>query len=195
MQRLRRWVRDDPWGVVTVACLSGAAVLGLIALVVLPDWSGDEESPAAGARPPGYSAPPFRPAPGASPGAGLDGDVPPGILAGMGSPLGEGAGFGGDGFTLNNKPKKLVISARSSVSVRGVGYIIPTSAESSYGTAEVSGRTWSLSTDVYGGPDYARVWIQAGYEGVPITCTVSVDGRVTDTRTTSGRYGIAMCQG
>ena len=76
-----------------------------------------------------------------------------------------------------------------------VGYIIPTSPNSSYGDVKAPGRQWSLSTTVVGRPAYAAVFIQAGATGTPITCRVSVDGVTSDVKTTRGSYGRAVCLG
>jgi hypothetical protein len=64
-----------------------------------------------------------------------------------------------------------------------------------YGKTTVEGTSWSMSTVVYGGPDYARLFIQGGFRGEAVVCTVTVDGKVTDRRATDGPYGLTMCQG
>jgi len=76
-----------------------------------------------------------------------------------------------------------------------VGYVVPTSLRNSSGVVKNVQRSWSLSTTVYGSPDYAQLFMQAGARGFPITCTIIVDGRVTERRSTEGPYGQMICQG
>ena len=76
-----------------------------------------------------------------------------------------------------------------------VGYVMPTSLRHSSGTVKNVGLSWSLNSTVYGSPDYAQIYVQAGARGFPITCTVIVDGKVTERRSTEGPYGQMVCQG
>jgi hypothetical protein len=89
----------------------------------------------------------------------------------------------------------LVVAVTSAGRIPRVGYIIPTSPDSSYGDVKDPGRQWSLTTTVVGRPAYAAVFIQAGASGTAITCRVSVDGVTTDVQTTHGSYGRAVCLG
>jgi hypothetical protein len=103
-------------------------------------------------------------------------------------------GYGG--FTFGTVPShRLVMSATSTAPIGTVGYLAPTSADHSYGSAEHVGRHWTVTTRVLGKPQYAAVFVQAGASGAPITCTVSVDGKVVSRRTTSGAYGREVCVG
>lgn len=88
---------------------------------------------------------------------------------------------------------RITLTSRSPIGI--VGWTIPTSRDRASGQTTVSGGSWSLSTVVYGRPDYARVFVQAGATGDPITCTIAVEGRVTERRATAGPYGRLMCQG
>jgi len=98
------------------------------------------------------------------------------------------------GFTYANLPShQLVLSASAAVPVRAVGYLIPTSKDHPYGKVTGLGDRWSLTTSVYGKPDYAALFIQAGRAGVPVSCTITIDGRVASAKTTSGAYGRALC--
>lgn len=92
-------------------------------------------------------------------------------------------------------PHHVVLTANSTAPIGRVGYLVPTSADHSYGLSKNVGTGWSLSTDAYGKPQYALVFIQAGSSGVPITCSVTVDGRTVNSSTTHGPYGRAVCVG
>jgi hypothetical protein len=100
------------------------------------------------------------------------------------------------GFTFASPPTHvLVMTVTSAVAIPAVGYLVPTSADHSYGSAKHLGTRWSVRTKVTGGPNYALVFIQAGAAGVPITCSITVDGVVRDHKTTSGPYGRQVCVG
>ncbi|WP_370290627.1 hypothetical protein [Nocardioides sp.] len=104
-------------------------------------------------------------------------------------------GLGGTGGSKFAVPHRLVLRVSSSAPIPVVGYQVPTSTDKPTGTVRDVGREWSLATIVYGKPDYARLFVQAGPTGAGITCTVTVDGKVRDQRTTQGPYGLIMCQG
>lgn len=104
-------------------------------------------------------------------------------------------GLEGSGGTNGLPRHRVTITMTSSAPIGGVGYIVPTSLNDYYGIAKDVGRSWSLSTVVYGDPDYAQAFSQASARGNPITCTITVDGRVTDRRSTEGPYGQMFCQG
>lgn len=100
------------------------------------------------------------------------------------------------GFTFGSVPShKLVLSATSARAIKRLGYLVPTSFDSSYGDIRNVGRSWSVTTTVYGNPAYAEVFIQSGSDGVPITCSITVDGVVTNSATTKGPYGRQVCIG
>lgn len=103
---------------------------------------------------------------------------------------------GGPGFTIvPAKTYNLVMAASSSQAISRVGYLAPTSPDASYGDVYGVGRSWSVSTTVTGRPYYAAVFIQANAAGTPITCTISINGSVVDSRTTRGAYGRQVCVG
>lgn len=115
---------------------------------------------------------------------------------GTGAPSGAGApGLRGAGWSISAPAHQLVLQVRSSAPIGEIGYVVPTSADHYSGRVSHAGMSWRMSTTVYGRPDYARVWIQAGERGTPVTCTILVDGHVTDQRSTTGPYGASMCQG
>ena len=72
---------------------------------------------------------------------------------------------------------------------------MPTSLRNQSGIDKNVGKSWHLTTTAYGDPDYAQIFLQAGARGYPITCVITIDGKVTERRATEGPYGQTMCQG
>lgn len=183
-------VRRHPLAVATAV----AALLVLVALVVpLPGNGGD----GSGSRPDGAGSAdgsvPTRPsaAPSMTPAAeSASSLVRPPAVRGQ-----EPAGLSGSGGVLNVRAHRITLSVRSSDPIGVIGYNIPTSRDRPSGVARGVGRSWSLSTRVYGRPDYAQMFLQAGPASVSMTCTITVDGKVTEQRTTTGPYGQLFCQG
>lgn len=100
------------------------------------------------------------------------------------------------GSLYKNLPKHSInLRVTSSAPIGTVGYVIPTSTYHSRGVVKNVGTFWTLSTTVYGSPDYAQIFFQAGAQGFPVTCTITVDGHVTEHRSTEGPYGQMVCQG
>jgi hypothetical protein len=100
------------------------------------------------------------------------------------------------GSLFKNLPRhRLHLHVTSEGPIGTVGWFIPTSLRKLSGIDKNVGHVWDLETIVYGNPDYARVWLQAGGRGYPITCTITVDGAVTEQRATDGPYAKRMCQG
>jgi hypothetical protein len=177
-------------------------LVGALAIIVIvgsfllrpgtPESAVDDNRPDAGSE----ATPTETPAPKArrkkprqvtaGPEAGMDGQFP-----GLGTP----PGLGGSGRTDSLPAHRLTIRLSSPNPIGWTGYIIPTSTEHPRGSAMVSGGSWSLTTTVYGRPDYGVVFLQAGADGRPATCTITVDGRVTERRSTRGPYGTVWCQG
>ncbi|WP_311210189.1 MULTISPECIES: hypothetical protein [unclassified Aeromicrobium] len=175
-----------------------AALLVLVALVVpLPGGSGD--GPAGG---PGAAGPdggtPTVPRPTSSPSmttAAEAADATSGLVRPSVVRAEEPTGLSGSGGVLNVRAHRITLSVRSSDPIGVVGYNIPTSRDRPSGVVRGVGRSWSLSTRVYGRPDYAQMFLQAGPASVSMTCTITVDGKVTEQRTTTGPYGQLFCQG
>lgn len=90
---------------------------------------------------------------------------------------------------------RIVMTVTSSAPIGTVGYVVPTSLNESSGVARNVGTSWSLTTTAYGDPDYAQLFMQADARGHQITCTIKVDGRVTERQTTEGPYARLICQG
>jgi hypothetical protein len=106
------------------------------------------------------------------------------------------AGFGGRGWTADAPRHTITLTVTAPQSARtAVGWWVPTSPGAKTGSAKYIGASWSHTVYAYGSPDYARLLAIAGIEGVPTTCTIRVDGRVVDQRTTEHAYGQALCQG
>lgn len=103
-------------------------------------------------------------------------------------------GLTGEGFSRGVKGLDLRITVTSSAPIGTIGYLIPTSQDKATGTVS-AGTSWSLRTQVFGPGDHAQVFFQAGPSGAPITCVITVEGKVTERRSTVGPYGQTMCQG
>ncbi|MGO4258710.1 hypothetical protein [Marmoricola sp. RAF53] len=200
------WIRHHPR---TSAIIAGVVTLVCLVLVwsLISPKSEDQSADALGV-PAQPSLTPLTdlPSPTASPTATA--------TPGSGIPKGAGAGFAGfanggiqGGSTMNLPglqggsyykylPKhRLELSVTSEAPIGVVGYVIPTSLRTPTGVAKKVGTSWHLSTTVYGSPDYAQLFMQAGARGYPITCTIKVDGKVTERRSTDGPYGQLVCQG
>ncbi|MGA8986905.1 hypothetical protein [Aeromicrobium sp.] len=107
----------------------------------------------------------------------------------------EGPGLGGEGGVKNLPSHRLTLSVTSNAPIGTVGYLVPTSTDKSHGVVRDVDTSWSLSTTVYGRPDYGQIFTQAGAQGVRITCTITVDGKLTDQRSAQGTYSQGFCQG
>jgi hypothetical protein len=191
------WVRSNPK---RAAAVSAVAVLAVVALV----WgmfggsgaSGDSLGTAPLATPtatPGSSLTGMpTPSTGtATPGGGMT------VLPGGGASAGSFflPGLPGGSMWRNLPRHRLVMHVTSEGPIGTVGWYIPTSLRKLSGVEKNVQHEWRLTTTVYGGPDYGRIWLQAGSRGYPITCTITVDGRVTEQRSTDGPYARLLCQG
>lgn len=128
--------------------------------------------------------------------ASAAGDAPAGLPdAGGLPPLGSAPGLSGSGGGVSMKRMNVHLQVFSSQPIGVVGYQVPTSLDKPSGTVNGVGTSWSLRTVAYGRPDYARLFFRAGPSGTPITCVITINGRVTERRSTSGPYGATMCQG
>lgn len=99
---------------------------------------------------------------------------------------------GGSGLTITGE-HTLVARVTSAAPIGEIGYLAPTSPDISYGTAKNVGKSWTVHTTVTGKPKYAIIWIYAGKSGTPVTCSISIDGKVRSHETTSGPYGRQIC--
>jgi hypothetical protein len=100
---------------------------------------------------------------------------------------------------LNHLNRALLHNVRISASAPGhmavLGYLVPTGLGAAYGAVHTNSHSWSMSEQALGKGYLAAVFIQTGRSGIPITCTVTVDGRVTSRETASSPYGRAVCIG
>jgi hypothetical protein len=90
---------------------------------------------------------------------------------------------------------EVTISATSAGNMPVLGYLVPTGLGSAYGSVHTHRGHWSLHEQALGKGYLAALFIQADKLGLPVTCTVKIDGKVTSSETTSGSYGRAVCLG
>lgn len=139
------------------------------------------------------------PTPVASPAATVEDRVDdarrPDTTIGTDPGTGLGPGLAGSGGTKNLPKEHITLTMTSTAPIGVIGYVVPTSLDHSYGVAKDVGTTWSLRTIGYGRPDYAQLFAQSGPTGAVITCTITVNGRVTEARSTDGPYSQLFCQG
>jgi hypothetical protein len=115
------------------------------------------------------------------------------VVPGGGPTITLGANDGG-GIKLNNKNQHhLVAHVTSSDPIYAVGWLIPTSLSNAYGKDMSPGRSFTIDTTVTGRPYYSLLWVYAGKSGAPVTCTISIDGKVASSKTTQGAYGRQVC--
>jgi hypothetical protein len=202
------WMRARPK---LTAALAGAAVLAVLTLVFVLASGGSKPS----SKEPSDFGAPLPTAPTRSP-VKLPTTTPTPSTAAEYQKAAQdalqkfGSGFSSDALTSGNLslpgfqggsmykylPKHtLTMSARSEAPIGTVGYLVPTSLRHPNGIVKNVKTFWTLTTTVYGDPDYARIFLQAGARGYPITCTITVDGRTTEHRATEGPYGQLVCQG
>ena len=144
----------------------------------VPEYVAPTTEPASNGQPTGIPAVP-------------DGSVP--SFAGAGANTLRG--LDGNGGIVGIPKHRITLSLTSPGPIAYVGYIVPTSLDNDTGTVKDLGTSWSMTTIGYGPPDYAQMFSLSGPTGVPITCTITVDGRVTEKRTTTGPYDQLFCQG
>jgi hypothetical protein len=205
MRRVRRGrvKRDRARTAATAAVVVGLLVIAFVATSLLlrhdtPTTDRDAHVATPSAEPSDYAAPDdlgglareAAASPAASPGTS---GSPGATFPGAGLP--DLKGLRGKGGIVGLPKEKVVLSMTSAAPIAYVGYIVPTSLDHSTGTVRSPGTSWSLTTTAYGPPDYAQLFSLAGPAGVPVTCTITVNGRVTETRTTSGPYDQLFCQG
>jgi fermentation-respiration switch protein FrsA (DUF1100 family) len=115
------------------------------------------------------------------------------VVPGGGPTITLGANDGG-GMKLSNKNQHhLVARVTSADPIYAVGWLIPTSLNHSYGKDMSPGRSFTIDTTVTGRPYYSLLWVYAGKSGAPVTCRISIDGKVRSTQTTQGAYGRQVC--
>lgn len=125
------------------------------------------------------------------------GGIPTGGLPGFpGAGINGLEGLSGEGGIIGLPKVKISLSLTSSTPIAYVGYIVPTDVDQEYtGVQKEIGTSWSLTKTGYGPPDYAQMFSIQSPGGAPVTCTIRIDGRVTESRTTTGPYDQLFCQG
>lgn len=108
--------------------------------------------------------------------------------------MGE-AGFAGTGFDRGLKPHHIVITAESDGPLAGVGWQMPTADGPRGGKDAVGQRSFRHEATVYGGPDYAQLYTFDGPNSSWVSCTITVDGKVTDHQVAKGPWGQVFCRG
>ena len=105
-------------------------------------------------------------------------------------------GIVGGGLTFTPASQHVVVlHAWSATPIVRVGYLAPTAVDYSYGDVRHVGNDWTLTLHALGKPAYAIIYIQAGPAGIPINCSISVDGHIDNTSNTQGPYGRTICLG
>lgn len=122
-------------------------------------------------------------------------EVPSGFSSVGVAPLPALPGLQGKGGNASLPKIRVRLEVSSSKPIGVVGYQVPTSLTHPSGTIRDVGTHWSLDTIAYGQPDYARLFFSAGPGGEPVTCVITINGKVTERRSTDGPYGRTMCQG
>jgi hypothetical protein len=185
MKRRRR-ERRTVWPILVGAGLIVGIVVAMAFFVRGFDDTGTDNLAAPAASPSVTNA---FPSPSASPTrAGKTKYVVPG-----GGPTITLGANGGNGMKINNNQHHLVAHVTSSEPIYAVGWLIPTSLNSSYGKNMHPGATFTLDTTVTGRPYYSLLWVYAGKSGAAVTCTISIDGTVKSRKTTEGAYGRQVC--
>ncbi|MCR1786453.1 hypothetical protein KVF89_28220 [Nocardioides carbamazepini] len=186
----------------------------IIVISVVVGRGGNDTDDGAGARPRATASPSVEDGPGTLPsqlpsstpeptpgssaaatGAAPD-SAPSGFAAGSGTlpPLSM-PGLTGKGGSASLPKIRVRLEVFSQQPIGIVGYQVPTSLTDPSGTVKGVGTRWSLTTIAYGNPDYARLFFGAGPSGTPVTCVITINGKVTERRSTEGPYGQTMCQG
>jgi hypothetical protein len=190
---LRQWLASKTGRRVLIALACVAVLLaGLL-------WQGFLNSPAPDVNPPAAAAPlptDTLPTPSVSPKASKStttgtGTTDQGVLATLrgrfpDNPLNHLSGAG---------VHDVVIQVDSAAPVPVLGWLVPTGLSNTYGTRDNGSGHFSLSQQALGKGYLAAIFIQAGKLGLPVTCRVIVDGKVTNQETTSGPYGRTVCLG
>ena len=203
------WIRYHPK---TAGAIAGLLTLFVIVVVWIqispsdpqePDSFGD---PVVTATPtpedPLTALPTGVPSSTASANGGAGGDVPslPGFGAvGGGGGKAQGGNFNVPGYQGGSlykfAPKhRITLQVTGDYPIGTIGWALLYTDGPTSGTVKNAGRSWSMSRTVYGEPDYARLFFASGAQG-KVRCRITVDGKVTEERSTEGPYAQMMCQG
>lgn len=86
------------------------------------------------------------------------------------------------------------VSAPSAVATK-LGWKVPTSKGAASGKDGYVGASWSHAVTVHGDNGLAELYVMIGDTKGAVTCTISVDGKVVDSSSTSKPYHSIMCIG
>lgn len=193
-RNLNRWLRTSRgrWTLIALAC---AAVI-LIGLLASGFLSGSSKSPSVAPPRAGASGPTGAASPSPSPSKGRS--TRTGAASGLVTdPVAAlRAQFPDNPLNHLRGPglHRVVLDVRSSRPIPVLGYLVPTGLSAPYGTVKHSAH-WTNQQQAIGPGYLAAIFVQTDSSGAPITCSVSVDGKRTNTETTSGAYGRAVCLG
>ncbi|HWU22242.1 MAG TPA: hypothetical protein VN088_12000 [Nocardioides sp.] len=90
-------------------------------------------------------------------------------------------------------PHHAVLRVTTSGAPAGIRYAFRTSAGVRSTDARTTNRSWTAADTVRGIEPLAGVIAQVA--SGTVSCTVTIDGRVVDTKTSSGRFAIVSCYG
>jgi hypothetical protein len=201
------WFRHNPKVAAATGSLALLLVIALIWFFVRGGGPVDEPS-VLGDPLPSATTTPLKPlptltavpTPGASPSTSIDQKVAQ-AMAGIGK-AGSGTngslsmpGLQGNSISKTLPRHELLLLVHSEGKIGTVGWVIPTTSGKTSGVDKNVGSHWRHATRVYGDPDYAQIWLQAGFPGTPITCEIWVDGKLREKKSTEGPYGQLLCQG
>ena len=185
-----RWIRRHPRD---AAALSAIVLGSLILGYLLVGWVWDRSPSAALDR---SATSPFLESPiagGTAPEPSSEASPPvEGELSG-GLSAQQLYGLAGEGGITTLPKHSISLLVTSSEPISYVGYQIPTSPDKFYGVNKNVGKSWSLLTFGYGPPDYAQIFSAAGARGT-VTCTITIDGKVTERLSTDGPNSRLFCQ-
>jgi hypothetical protein len=194
MRRLNRWLRTSRgrWALVALAC---AAVI-LIGLLASGFLSASSKSPSVAPPEAGASGPtttaPASPSP--SKASSKRTSAPSGLVTDPVAALREQ--FPDNPLNHLRGPglHHVVLNVSSGRPIAVLGYLVPTGLGAPYGTVKHQTH-WTNQQQAIGPGYLAAIFVQTDSSGTPITCSVTVDGKRTNTETTSGAYGRAVCLG
>lgn len=86
---------------------------------------------------------------------------------------------------------RLVVTSRGSVA--SLGYLVPTSDVTPFGSLHKVTQPWSKTLTAVGTSYLAGIFIQNGKDAVSVTCTIYIDGVVGDQQTFTGPYKRGLC--
>ncbi|HJQ43225.1 MAG TPA: hypothetical protein VJ831_09085 [Jatrophihabitantaceae bacterium] len=115
----------------------------------------------------------------------------PGVFKGI-SGLPTGRPSTRDKFGNLIQPRAVTMTVTSNTTLFRVGYLVPTSLDSPYGSVSRGVRSWTLTVHATGKSPVAAVFIQAGASGT-VSCTISIDGQLADSKSTTKAYERNLC--